>query len=380
MVNNKIEKYYEPLEILNRLSSRGTEMSVDQLGFLCGLIRKYKPMKIVEIGVAGGGTTAVILNCVSQLGINSKIFSIDVALKYYRDSSKQVGYLIEECRELLQQEIDHTLYIGQFAPECLESIGKDIDMLILDTVHRLPGELLDFLACYPFLKKGSIVVLHDITLNHYSGSGHSFATKLLLDTVVAEKIFNVNLDNPLTSIGAFVINDDTDKYISDVFSALTITWAYRPANAELALYKEFYSKYYSNDKLLLFDVAIQLNLKTLSEQYEMRVRGIKNLYALLETVKLKNVYIYGYGKFGKYLGALLKKCGAQFEGYIISDGQSIEDSNEKVYFLSELCINKEKDIIVGAAIYLQKEICKELEKMGIREYIFADASIYQLQF
>ena len=57
--------FKEPIEILDKISSdRKSEMTEWQLSFLCGLIKESRPQKLVEIGVAAGGTTAVILNCI----------------------------------------------------------------------------------------------------------------------------------------------------------------------------------------------------------------------------------------------------------------------------------------------------------------------------
>lgn len=36
-----------------------SEMNEDQRGFLCGLLRDYNPQKILEVGVAAGGTTTI---------------------------------------------------------------------------------------------------------------------------------------------------------------------------------------------------------------------------------------------------------------------------------------------------------------------------------
>lgn len=61
-----VEPFNEPSNILNRIdnSIQKTEMSDSERGFLCGLLREHKPKKIVEVGVAEGGTTAVILECI----------------------------------------------------------------------------------------------------------------------------------------------------------------------------------------------------------------------------------------------------------------------------------------------------------------------------
>lgn len=73
-MNRNEEMYYEPLCILEHLSEYGkAEMTEEGLAFLCGLIRVNRPHKIVEIGVAAGGTTAVIMNCIAMLGLQTRI-------------------------------------------------------------------------------------------------------------------------------------------------------------------------------------------------------------------------------------------------------------------------------------------------------------------
>ncbi len=370
-----IEHYYEPANILGHLACNKTEMSGKELAFLCGLIKKYRPEKIVEIGVAAGGTTAVILNCISILQLDAQVVSLDLSENYYRDNSKKTGFLIDECREILDKKLEHTLYTGKFAVEYLETVGADIDFLILDTVHSLPGELLDFLACYPFLKLGSVVVLHDILLNQCSNNLDGFATRILLDTVAAEKI--LDMEGEISSIGAFIVTEDTGKYIENVFSALSITWRYKPGDTEINLYREFYSKYYSKDNLKLFDMAVQLNKKTLDKRALIKQNEFLNIYRWIEALREKRVYIYGCGNFGKQFYQLLKKCDVQVMGYIVSDGQNKMEDGQDIYFLSEVCIDKEKDLIlIGVGEVFQEEICSVLKKKGVLEYIFPNEYIY----
>lgn len=54
---NAVEIYDEPRKkILPRLDTKGygPEMSESESAFLCGLIKKFRPDRIVEVGVAGG--------------------------------------------------------------------------------------------------------------------------------------------------------------------------------------------------------------------------------------------------------------------------------------------------------------------------------------
>lgn len=281
MINEKM-KYKEPLEIRKRLSEDAAEMTEEQLSVLCGLIKEYKPHKIVEIGVAAGGTTAVILNCLSLIGIDSEIYSIDIAENFYRDKSKKTGYLGEEAKKLLKVAVNHKMYIGT-AVEHLDTIGQDIDLLILDTVHTLPGELFDFLACLPKMKKGGTVVLHDTILNHIGGLPDSFATRVLYSSVVGKKIVYKGDSNiyDYPGMGIFEVTDDTWKYIDNIFSSLIITWNYMPEVKYLNAYKTYLSKYYSAELMEEFDKAIEMNRFTLSKKRNKLCNAFRQLCEII---------------------------------------------------------------------------------------------------
>ena len=52
-------------------------MSGNQMEFLNGIVRKFKPKKIVEIGVFKGGSTIIMLNAIKDIK-NAHIYSIDI--------------------------------------------------------------------------------------------------------------------------------------------------------------------------------------------------------------------------------------------------------------------------------------------------------------
>lgn len=376
----KVELFYEPVEILNQLSDEYTaEMSEKQSAFLCGLLKKYRPQKLVEIGVAAGGTTSVILNCISMLNLETEMVSIDLNTDFYRDKSKKTGYLAEECKKILGKQFNHTLYTGKYAVEYLKEIGKDIDFLILDTVHSLPGEFLDFLAFYPFLKQGAVVVLHDIALNYCHINPDGFATKLLLDTVVAEKFIEKDEDGNLLNIGAFMITGDTGRYIGNVFSALTISWKYMPGREELLLYREIYKEHFSSENLELFDMAVSMNQKILDKRKHINQEEFIKIYTLIERLKRKEgVYIYGCGYFGKRIKTLFERCGIRFKGYLISDGQNRDKNDKMVFYLSDVDFDETKDtIFIGVNYSIQAEVLAKLSERGIKDYILPENYIYK---
>ena len=378
-MNRNEEMYYEPLCILEHLSEYGkAEMTEEGLAFLCGLIRVNRPHKIVEIGVAAGGTTAVIMNCIAMLGLQTRIYSVDLMERYYLDPTKEVGYLAQEFIAMHDLDTEHILYTGKYAVECLEEIGEDIDFLILDTVHNPPGEVLDFLSCYPCLKSESTVVLHDITLNHCGSNPYAHATKLLFDIVTANKIINWEINNHYPDIAAFVVNEHTGQYIENLFSCLTLAWEYMPKSRELSLYREWYSRYYSSDCLDLFDIAVKMNQVTLEKRPHVKWEGFLELYRSMQQMQSKRIYVYGCGRMGRQFFYMLKECGIELGGCIISDGQEKIDDDFPIFYISDIRLDRERDkVFVAVNSVLRREICADLEKRGIDDYILPAKMMYE---
>ena len=144
-IYNKIKEKFEKAQC--------SEMWANQREFLNGIIRKFKPKKILEIGVRHGGSSIIILNAINDFK-DSKLFSIDISL------SENIGNCVYKLfPEFLPK---WTVFKGNIATEYMQSIGDNIDMLLFDTAHFEPGEILDFLIVLPFLKEEAIVIFHDI--------------------------------------------------------------------------------------------------------------------------------------------------------------------------------------------------------------------------
>lgn len=354
------ELFKEPLKINELLLQNGSEMSNLEQSMVCGLIKKYKPQKIVEVGVAAGGTTAVILNCISMLEMDTEVYSVDISEDYYKDKSKKTGYLVEECRPFLKRNVRHKLYNGGYLPEHLENIGGDIDFLILDTVHSLPGEMIDFLAAFPMLKDGAVVVLHDIFRNHKESSDtiNCYATRVLLSAVAGEKIIGYSDEEicKYIGLGVFRITQDTNKYIENLFSALMITWRYMPDSKQIAIYKEWFSKNYPDELLEEFDAAVELNKTTISRYSESY--NLRNVYEFVKSLEDKdNVYIYGCGFYGEKMYNLLEELGIRVNGFVISDDQVKPCINKKIEYISELKSDR-YTLILAMSIENQEQVCK----------------------
>ncbi|MBE6094902.1 MAG: class I SAM-dependent methyltransferase [Schwartzia succinivorans] len=266
--NLDYETRRETMEQMKRVVKGEPEMTEFQSAFLCGLLEMKKPRKILEIGIAGGATTAIIVNKMEKMQCQCEMFSCDLR-KEFRDLGHS-GFLADDFIKRAKY-VKHRFLLGNFFPHfATEVVGKDrdsepIDFVIIDTVHSLPGEILDFLAVYPLLAEDAIVCLHDISRNYGDSlTGTYFATGVLYASVVADKFLNFEMNDSVEgsdypNIGAFRITNDTKKYILDVFNALFITWTYMPEKEELDLYANYYQDYYDEQCLHLYKEAITMN-------------------------------------------------------------------------------------------------------------------------
>lgn len=63
--------------------------------FINGLIRKFKPKKCLEIGVANGGSSILILNAIKDIP-DSSLISLDLNTQLFIDRSKKTGYRVNQ--------------------------------------------------------------------------------------------------------------------------------------------------------------------------------------------------------------------------------------------------------------------------------------------
>ena len=210
--------------------------------FLNGIIRKHRPRKILEIGVAAGASSALILNAIKDIP-GAHLYSIDLSQSYYKNATLKTGFLVKKSFPELMSK--WTLSTGSIALDFMDTIGSDIDLCLLDTAHTNPGELLDFLMIYPYLKKNAVVVLHDIAyhLNFSLKFGYTCAT--LFSALKGEKFIPQTLSgNTIPNIGMVHLADLSDDDLLGIFWMLTLYWSYYPNEKQKQRLKPFLLQHY----------------------------------------------------------------------------------------------------------------------------------------
>lgn len=256
------------------------EMTERESAFLCGLLRQEKPKVILEIGVAAGGTTAIMLQCLKDIDENFSMYSIDIAENCYWDKSKKSGFLGSMANEKLKCD-GWKLLTGHVAPYYKEILRGGIDFVMLDSAHSLPGEVLDFLAIFPYLNDGAMVCLHDISLNLGSlRHCNAVAPNLLFNAVVADKYMNFWDEEPFErqypNIAAFKITSETRNCIGNVFGTLTMNWGYIYDSEDMKFYEKIIKENYDENCSKIFQIAYLLN-RTIKSPWAQRLRKIAKI-------------------------------------------------------------------------------------------------------
>lgn len=357
-----VESYDRPAEIIAKMETPYVEMSEKEHGFICGLIRDHRPQKVLEVGVAGGGTTAVIMDCLNEFCPEAKMYSVDIREECYKREGKKTGFQLDAVRDHLPNIDNHKFMLGKELPCFIEQIGSGIDFLILDTVHAMPGEFLDFICALPFLKDGAIVVLHDVSEQCRVNKPHGYCTRLLLCSVTAEKYYNLDEADDIRgffNIAAFRVDKSTRDEIENVILALSVTWRYIPAESMIDNYYAVYRKYYMEKHFSLIRKIVE------RYRYIEEFAG-KRKELLRKLAGYENIYIYGAGYNGRKLQKYLKHKGCNVSGYVVSDDHYALESGkygEEIFRIADI---ENLESTVCLISILDEGIKERLDSVGIK--------------
>lgn len=267
-----------------------SEMSFNEKYFLNGIVRFLKPRKILEVGVSSGGGTAIMLNAIHDRK-EARLISVDYMEQAYKYPNRKSGFIIEE--KFPEFMGSWSIYRGGDVSAFIEKIGADIDLAVIDTMHLHPWETLNFLCILPFLSKSAWVVLHDIAM-HYSDR-RSLACKYLFDLVVSERKETPPPDSvPLfANIGAFQVEENTHKYVENLFGGLSLPWACEIKGEDLESVSRILSSYYPEElcdvfkKSIAFQDKMRKNITLYSYLKEFMMIFTPKIFKTFQSLKRK---------------------------------------------------------------------------------------------
>ena len=302
-----------PISIQNQ-----SQMHTIERKFINGLVREFQPKRILEIGVAEGGGSVVLLNAINDIE-DSTVTSIDLHTNCWQDSDKSIGYTVLDMYENGNNQWE--LYTGVDFSNIANQFNEKFDFCVIDTAHFHPVESINFITALPYLTDNAIVVFHDLTLFAVHSDLHQFpniplANKLCFDSIVGDKLKPIDksyLDAcfGMSSIGAVQINNDTLKYIQNTFDMLFFPWAsFTYVSTYIHDAAKIIKNNYSEDLYEVFVQAAKTNVMLTINNYQyinkMNFKRVSNNInnILIESEK---TYFYGAGVWGRLLLELFQK-------------------------------------------------------------------------
>ena len=290
------------------------EMHHIESKFINGLLRQTKPLRILELGVAEGGSTCVLLNAIKDRP-EATLTSVDIAQTCYQYPERPVAF----CVDMLYPEGDRqwTLYTGvDFSEICADFEEQSFDFCVIDTAHRHPVESLNFLCALPYLAPDAIVVFHDLSL-FVSQELSIFpniclANKLCFDTIVGHKLKPSDrqylIDNKgFCNLGAVQISADTFKYVQNVFDMLYFPWSVFGTNLDMKPILAAVRRFYPPEQYSDLSRAYLLNFSYSVHGYFSQYIPDTELLLHFRCQDGRQTIFYGAGAACKYLLGYFKK-------------------------------------------------------------------------
>ena len=246
--------------------------------FINGIIRKNQLKNCLEIGVARGGSSILILNSIKDIE-NSLLVSLDLNHRVFNDPNRLTGYRVNKYFPELSKK--WKLYTGAQPHIFLDKLNIKFDFLLLDSAHVSPGEILNFIEALPFLNENAIVVIHDIMWHFYKKSKIKFFPSCisLMPSLYGDKIFMHKKDGGAPNIGAVFLYPNQEKHYIDYFLLLLNFWEYIPKDNQINELRLFIKKYYKDRKYInIFDSAVRENknannrfMRYMNNSYEKKI-------------------------------------------------------------------------------------------------------------
>jgi len=188
-------------------------VTLSESKFIYDQIIRYNAANCIEIGVASGCSSAVIVAALEENQANAKtqnhcLFSYDLLKHCYWNKSLSVGY---GGREMLK-DLDSYNWVLRTKTTCLDlkkyHLVNSVDFIFIDACHDHPWPAIDTLACLPYIKNGGVICLHDINLPTVN---RRFQIEGVKNVYYGLKCKKFSIDEKIPNIGCIVINNNKRK-------------------------------------------------------------------------------------------------------------------------------------------------------------------------
>ena len=189
--------------------------------FFAGLVIETRPHKLLEVGVASGWGSCVLLEALGSAGLgNSDLYGVDISDRFFYDAAYATGQCVADVLpERLQR---YHVTTGVTIGECASKIGRGIDFVFIDAHHMHPWATLDLLAVIPYVKPGSWIAMHDLNLSRKEDQQHqNRGPKYLFEGWDCDKVHSIQ--EP-TMAGAIRLSNDALTHLPLLLDIMYTPW------------------------------------------------------------------------------------------------------------------------------------------------------------
>lgn len=189
--------------------------------FFVGLVTAVKPKKTVEVGVASGWGSVMLLKALAEAGVEEhEYFGVDIAERFFYDANYSTGQAVGEVVPALESR--YCLLTGRSIAEVAPEIGGGIEFAFIDAHHMHPWATLDLLSLLPFLVSESWVAMHDLSLCRKEDQEHrNRGPMYLFDAWDGDKAHSVQVP---TMAGSIRLGPKPEEHLPLLLDVLYTPW------------------------------------------------------------------------------------------------------------------------------------------------------------
>jgi hypothetical protein len=200
-------------------------ISLTDTRFLHNMILREKPDKVLEVGVASGYSTSVLLRALScqhshQAIGTAWLHSVDLLPHCYFAPERATGSAVHEIVPVLANRV--SFHFGETAVAA-RNFGEVFPLAFVDGNHQNPWPVFDLLAIWPAMKAGSWVILHDIFLPVLEQGCQSNGPGLLFTLWPGEKLLQ-SPNHETRNVGAIRLPENQADALSALALLLKFAW------------------------------------------------------------------------------------------------------------------------------------------------------------
>lgn len=231
-----------------------------------------------------------------------KLYSIDSMKQFYRDPSLPVGH--QALSKYKMRDDRWSMISGKDPAQAMPEINVKFDFCIIDTYHHHPVEVLNYISVLPWLNEGAVVVMHDTTVFEWRTKAtflRMFSPRLLLSAVCVNKLIPELPSGDMTAsnIAAWQITSDSITYCQNLFDVLYMPWEVNVDQKTVDAIRGIVNKWYPQKYLKMFDEAIEINRKMLTDKLLTDI-GVK-----IDLESKESLIFYGAGfQMNKFLQSI----------------------------------------------------------------------------